>query len=287
MNWFYYIIFATFIYGWINFLYKISASKGYSGVEVLNIQSFVVFLLTFIFYMISSGSLMQLKPVLGYAVLNSVFFAAGTVLKVVSLKYIPIKTAMPLGKLNSVFVIIIGLIFFKDRPSLYQSLGIILAIMTVLLIMKSPQSKKVTAKLNFQKKGIMLIILAALCIACSMSVGKLASVKVDKINYMLVSYFFVFMYTTILKKVFIKGKPFHERREVYLLGALIGILNAAGYYLILKAWTTGPLSLVQCIFSLSMVITVILAAIFLHEKLKFRNILSIITALAAALLIKS
>ncbi|MCD6412910.1 MAG: hypothetical protein J7L54_02040 [Elusimicrobia bacterium] len=49
MNWFYAILSATFIYGLINFLYKVGAAKKYQSSSIVNVQAATVAILSLIF----------------------------------------------------------------------------------------------------------------------------------------------------------------------------------------------------------------------------------------------
>jgi drug/metabolite transporter (DMT)-like permease len=163
-------------------------------------------------------------------------------------------------------------------------------------MLATPSGKKMTAKeKNIHLKGVFLILTAAAATAISITAGKIASSgelfnvqKVDKFTYIWLSYTLVFIYTYIRKKFILKtGDVFKGASgRLIILGAAAGLLNFGGYYLILKAWEYGPLSLVQGIFSLSMVITIIFAAIIYKEKFTPLKITAIISAIIAALLIK-
>ncbi|MCD6310900.1 MAG: EamA family transporter, partial [Elusimicrobia bacterium] len=62
--------------------------------------------------------------------------------------------------------------------------------------------------------------------------------------------------------------------------------NITGYYMMLKAWSTGPLSLVQGIISLTMVISIILSATAYKEKFTLRIAVALTLSILAAFLIK-
>ncbi|MEA3506335.1 MAG: EamA family transporter [Elusimicrobiota bacterium] len=304
MNWFPFVVAATFTYGFINFIYKISAHYGYSSLRLLNFQALTISVVSGIMVLSRARGINGLNSLLILAAINSLFFTAGTTLKITSLKFIPVNVAMPLGKLKTVFVMIIGLVVFADNPSFRQIAGMVLALATVFML-ATPSGKKMTVEeKNIHLKGILLILTAAAAIAISITAGKIASSgelfnveKVDKLTYIWLSYTLVFIYTYISKKFILKTgdrRKCHVRCDVFkgaparlvLLGAAAGVLNFGGYYLILKAWEYGPLSLVQGIFSLSMVITIIFAAIIYKEKFTPLKITAIISAIIAALLIK-
>ncbi len=290
MTWFFYVLLATFIYGLINILYKLGTRRNYSGLKLLHFQALAVSIISLGTLVYTENLLVDtgtLKYLIIFAGLNSFFFASGTVLKITALRYIPVNIAMPLDKLNSVFVILIGIIFLGERPELRQYLGMLLAFFTVLLLSSTGKSK--TAKDKERRgKGIMIIVTAALVVSFSITVGKLASTRVPKINYIFLSYTLVFIYTYLTKKFIINPQPVYKdiKIGIIFLGSTIGLLNFTGYYFILKAWELGPLSLVQGIFSLSMVVSIIMARLFYNEKFTVKIVLAIITAFIAVFLIK-
>ena len=284
--WFLYAIAATLFYGIINFTYKTVARRGYSSLKILNIQALTVAAIAVFFTDIFSHPSVILRMILLYALLNSFFFAMGTILKMSALKYIPVNVAVPIGKLNSVFVIFIGIIFFAETPSITQGLGIILAMTAVFMLIK-PQKQGIEAR-NLHLKGVFFVFLGAVSVAISITVGKIASDKVPNIDYVFFSYFFVAIYTFLTGRYIMgyrNGKKSLDLRG-YLTGVILGTLNISGYLLILKAWATGPLSLVQAVFSLAMIISIVLARIFYREKFTPRNLAAVAISLIAVYLIK-
>ncbi|MGM0442121.1 MAG: EamA family transporter [Elusimicrobiota bacterium] len=290
MTWFVYVLLATIIYGTINVLYKLGTRRNYSGLKLLHFQALSVSLISLAFLIFTGNLTVEigaLKYLFLFAALNSFFFAAGTVLKITALRYIPVNIAMPLDKLNTAFVILIGVVFLGERPTGQQYLGMLLAFFTVMLLSTAGKEKSDKRK-ELKTKGIIIIITAALVVSFSITVGKLASTRVPKINYIFLSYSFVFVYTYLTKRYLISPAPVYEdiKPGIIGLGVVIGLLNFSGYYMILKAWELGPLSLVQGIFSLAMIVSIILARIFYKEKFTHKIILAIITSFISVLLIK-
>jgi drug/metabolite transporter (DMT)-like permease len=123
-----------------------------------------------------------------------------------------------------------------------------------------------------------------------MTAGKLASVSVDRTSYILLSYTIVafislFGYLRLPNKEE-KTNTFN-RPGIFLIGSIIGVLNFAGYGLVLKAFAAGSMSLIQPIFTLSILIPIFLSAAIYKEKLTLIRILSIGLSLASVLLIKN
>ena len=69
-------------------------------------------------------------------------------------------------------------------------------------------------------------------------------------------------------------------------GIIIGILNFSGYFMVLSAFETGPLSLIQGISSNSFIIPVVLSIFVFKEKFSYKNAVVVILAVLSILLIK-
>lgn len=81
-----------------------------------------------------------------------------------------------------------------------------------------------------------------------------------------------------------KGKLKHDKRSI-LLGCAVGLLGAGGQLVLFKALTLGPSYIIYPFISMSPVIVITLAAVFLHEKASRWQVAGIVVALAAILLL--
>ncbi|MDO9513599.1 MAG: EamA family transporter [Elusimicrobiota bacterium] len=290
MNWFTYALGATLIYGVINFLYKVGAECGFRSFHLVNIQSVTVAVIAGAILLLSGARFPDTAAVLFYAAINSFFWAAGTSFKISAMKHIPANVAMPLNKLNSVFVMLIGIIFFADKPSLRQSAGMVLAVITLIMLsQKNASEHAANPGSKSHRRGVIYILIAGFAIALSMTTGKLAAMNVEKLPYIFVSYLIAAGYTFAARKFFLRGEETicrGKKIKIILLGIALGALNTAGYYMMLKAWSDGPLSLVQGIVSLTMIITIILSAAVYKEKFTPRIAVALALAVLSAVLIK-
>ncbi|MBN2656678.1 MAG: EamA family transporter [Spirochaetales bacterium] len=123
-----------------------------------------------------------------------------------------------------------------------------------------------------------------------MTAGKLASTRVDRTSYILLSYGIVAIVSSI---TYLRRTTEDEKKAafrgagVFLTGGTIGLLNYFGYRLVLSSFAAGNMSLVQPVLALSILIPITLSAIIYREKLTFIRIVSIALTLASILLIKS
>ena len=81
-----------------------------------------------------------------------------------------------------------------------------------------------------------------------------------------------------------KGKFLHDAKSA-LLGCTVGLLGAGGQLVLFKALAIGPAYIIFPFISMSPVVVITLAAIFLKEKANKWQIAGIVVALAAILLL--
>ncbi len=81
-----------------------------------------------------------------------------------------------------------------------------------------------------------------------------------------------------------KGKFLHDGKSA-LLGCTVGLLGAGGQLVLFKALTLGPSYIIYPFISMSPVIVITLAAVFLKEKATRWQVAGIIVALVAILLL--
>jgi len=81
-----------------------------------------------------------------------------------------------------------------------------------------------------------------------------------------------------------KGKFLHDGKSA-LLGCTVGLLGAGGQLVLFKALSIGPAYIIFPFISMSPVVVITLAAIFLKEKANIWQIFGIVAALIAILLL--
>jgi drug/metabolite transporter (DMT)-like permease len=288
--WLTYSLFATLFYGMLNFLYKVAAEKKYLNQAVILISASTVVVSAAVTIIVSTkisgNDFPNIIPAIPYALVNGTLFAIGALAKFKALTLAPASVVFPVNKSNVLFVIIIGILFFNESPTISQWAGIGTSLLVLILI--SSEQFKISG--SHTLKGIFFAVFAALCTSFSMTAGKLASVSVDRNSYILLSYSIVALISLIgylrLTNKEVKSRTF-SRPGIFVIGGIIGVLNFAGYGLVLKAFAAGSMSLIQPIFTLSILIPIFLSAAIYKEKLTVIRILSIGLSLAAVLLIKN
>lgn len=290
IDWFVFTIASTIIYGLINFMYKIAAVHKLSSPGIVNVSATTISIGSLIIILITGSKFINFSQILFFAVINSAFFALGSISKIKALKFIPSSFAFPITKMNSVFLVIYAFILFNDKITFNQGIGILISFSILAYISINVKNEK--SEIKDKRKqiiGLLLALLAAFSTSISMLTGKYASTEVPKLNYIFISYTFVMIYTTLINKFITQKKERPNKiikKKTILFGIIIGILNFSGYFMVLKAFAIGPLSLIQGISSNSFIIPVILSVIVFKEKFTYKNLIVIILAIVSILLIK-
>ena len=276
---------ATLMYGSMNFLYKVAAQRQYVNPAIVLIAAVTVVFSSLV-TLISNGTwFSHLTPAIPFALANGTLFAFGALSKFHALKLAPASVVFPVNKTNVLFVILIGLLFFSESPSFFQWLGMG-ASLAVLLLISSEQLRLSGANVI---RGVGFALVAAFCTSLSMTAGKLASTRVDRTSYILLSYGIVVVVSAFAYLA--RTPPKQKERAfrgpgVFVTGAAIGGLNYFGYQLVLSAFAAGSMSLVQPVLALSILIPISLSAWFYKERLTTIRVIAIGLSLASILLIK-
>lgn len=288
-SWFECTLISAVLYGCLNFCYKLAAQKGLKGPVVVNKAAMTVTFWSFLFLLIDRPSIDNYQGLLLFAFLNSAFFTLSSTSKLTALKNIPTSYFFPLSKFSLAIVIILSLIFLQERPKWNEWLGI--AGIASLVWLMSADNRKGREKVRHLSRGLLFTCFVALGTGFSVFVGKLASTRVDKIAYIFISYLFTMIFTYLISKMMHRKSPTPaipgERLYAFFFGAMIGTLNFIGYILVLLAFSQGPLSLVQSISTISIILPVFLSVFFLGEPLTKRRLAMLAMAILSVLLIKA
>ena len=263
---------ATLLYGLLNFLFKVAAERGHDSDQLVSHVGLTVTLLALatLFAATERPAAAFTAPVFAYAFFNGLFFALGSLAKYGALRRAPAAIVFSLNRLNSVGLVVIGFLFFHEIPRPLQVAGLGAGLGVLFLLVFETRSGYAGARGPAARAGTLLALLSALFTALSMTVGKLlAESPQNRIAYIAVSYALVFLFTRL--RAARKPSPAACRppppREKFLFGGAIGALNFAGYFLVLQAFGSGPVSLSQAIFSSSILIPVLLSRWIYREKL--------------------
>jgi drug/metabolite transporter (DMT)-like permease len=282
-SWYAFAFMALFFLGFQRFLYKVSAERKCN--TALTTFSFMatVALLASILFLVQKESLPNLSYLLFIAFINSSAFLIGTVTHIESLKFVPAHTAYTIIRLNLVLVVVFSIFFFKDHLSLFQVMGIILSLTVIIILTKQTNEE---LRSEQRKRGLIYVFVSLLSSVVATISSKFAAVNTNILAFMATSYIFATLFSLGLSNKFAKEVTTAHPKEALSIGVLMGLFNFVGFYMYLKALSTGPLSIVATLMGMHFVIAIILSAIIYKEKLTTQAILGISLAIVAVVFLR-
>jgi drug/metabolite transporter (DMT)-like permease len=287
MGWFGATLAATLIYGVLQAIQKIAASRGAAPLRLVHYSAVTVASLGLAAVLLGGGWPQLAPSTWIHAALNSVLFTAGSTLMLASLGRAPAAVALPVSKLDAVFVVAIGALAFEERPTGLQWLGVG-AGLAVVAILTVPSRGRVAGR-RPEWKAISFAVGAAACFAASMTVGRLAARGGPLLPFVTISYAFTALLSLLAARIgpgAAPGRSAGTAAPVWRYGVAIGALNFAGYLLILRAFALGPMALIQPLFASSMLLAVAISGRALGERLAARHVAAIGCSLVAIALIR-
>ena len=267
-NWYTHAIIALILMGTQSFLYKVSAERNCN--TALTTFSFMatVALLSSALFFIRREPAPNMFYTLIMGILNSSAFLLATMMHIEALKRLPASIVYSIIRLNVVVVVLFSIIYFRDRPTINQISGIVLAVIIILLLTRQAEPEKPSVKQT--KRGLILVFVSLFCGAIASISSKFAAMHANPLSFMAISYLFSTLFAIGLRnKLFHRGIQASDKndKEALVIGFSIGIVNFAGYYAFLKALSIGPLSIVISIIGLHFVIAILMSVLIYKEKL--------------------
>ena len=212
------------------------------------------------------------------AAANGFFFLTGAILRLESLKYIPLVVMQPIKKMDGALAALAGVIIFGEVLSIPQIAGIALAVAVVWILARDRKSEKPE---DFAK-GVLLILAAVLLFTGSDVVMKPGVAEGSVFMFIAISYLVMFFPSLLLKKKVSKGRT-ASLETTLKWGMLLGGLNFFAITSLLNALRTGALSIIFPILSLGVVLTSGMGVLFHKEELTVNRIIG--TGLAVVVLV--
>jgi len=282
--WYLYSIAALLLLGSQRFLYKVAAERGCSSTLTTAIFMATVTLLSGIAFVIDGTRATHSAPLVAWSLVNSTTFAAATIFNIEALKRLPASVTFPMTRLTMVLVILFSLGYFGDRLHLIQWLGIGAALTMVGVLLSELRHNRTSGD---QAAGLWFISANIACAAVSSVSCKFAALQTDKAAFMALTYLLGTVFSLLINRHWPQRSTRPDQtRTALLLGLAMGILNFAGFYALLSAMETGPLSAVILITGMQFVIAIILSVILYRERLPKKRGLAIALAVTAVILMK-
>ena len=284
MNWYGLAILSLFFMGTQRFLYKVSAERQCNTAWTTFSFMATVAVLSTILFGLSETGVPDIPFLLFIALVNSASFLVATLTHIEALKHIPTGVAYPIIRLSTIIVVIFSIVYFKDPLSLWQIVGIVLAMAVIFILTRDLHPDQETRK-NI-KRGILFVFISLLAGAVASISSKFAAVHTHKMAYIAVSYTAATLVSFALREKFQTEEAESNHRDAILIGLVMGIINLAGYYTFLKALSAGPLSIIASIGGMHFVIAILLSRLIYKERLTRWRLLGLFLTIVSIILLR-
>ena len=284
ISWYFSALLALLLMGIQRFFYKVAAERKYPTEWVTFSFMATVTLLSAGAYFLQQHHEPNIGFLLAVALINSASFLVATVSHIEALKYIPANIAYSIIRLNVVVVAVFSIFYFKERISLLQSVGLLVAVAAMIVL--TTQMGTDTKKAKRRRQGAVFIFLALLGGATAGVSSKFAAMHADKLAFMALSYLMGMIGSLGITKALSYDKATKKRSASLGLGVLMGGFNFAGFYAFLYALERGPLSLIAAIVGMHFVIAIVLSAVVYHEKINPVGLVGILLTVISIILIR-
>ena len=247
---------------------------------------------TFLFFFIGAVSLIPfvfneriesldfIFPVL----VNGIIYSVYASFYVISLASGEASLVTPVSSLGSLVLLFLSVIFLGESFNLSKVAGILIIIFGLSYLRKS-NSFFASIKHLFKEKAVLLMFTAVTIQSFGRILDKVFIIKMNPVTYVFFLYLMISFYLFIF--LLYMGKT-HSIREVFKakpLWALVsGFINGYSYYFLMLALRDIELSIAEPLSQTSMVITVLLSAVFFREKIKDKMAASLIILIGGWLL---
>jgi drug/metabolite transporter (DMT)-like permease len=283
-SWYVFAIFALILLGFQRFLYKVSAERKCNTAWTTFSFMATVAILSSTLFVVLGESVSDITFLFFIALVNSGAFLVATITHIEALKHIPTSVAYPIIRLNAVVVVIFSILYFKDHLSLYQGIGIVLALAVIVILAVGINDNNAPQK-NI-KRGFIFVLIALFGGAAAAISSKFAASYTNKMAFIAVSYIASTLFSLGLRKKLETEEARKTHKDALIIGVIMGLINLAGYYSFLKALSTGPLSIIASITGMHFMISIILSALIYKEKLTLLRILGIFLTVLSIILLR-
>jgi drug/metabolite transporter (DMT)-like permease len=272
-------ILTTICFGTNNAIFKWSTGKGYSKINIQFFFYFSAFLLTLGYGVISKSLHFNLITI-GLGALIGMLNTNGNIQMSKAFEKGPASITSPIISANAIFPVLSAGLIFHEQISTLQWSGILLMLVSAIVIQYSPNPIKTNTNYS---SWIFRIVLAVLSFGVLGVLMKLSSyLHIDSLNILISMYGGGSVYLFILN---VRHKEKIILPEVKL-GILVGAISVAGFSSYFFALKTGIASIVFPVVSLNCLIVVFAGYFLFKEKLKFYQMVGVLSALVGIVLTK-
>ncbi|MDO8572247.1 MAG: DMT family transporter [bacterium] len=280
LTWFSFSVFATLLLGVAMALYKLPSAKKQNRFVATFWSLAVPAGLALVFF--HSYISLSTPAMLWTALLWGVTFTCIALLQMYALSHVDTNVLFPITTTTSlVITVLVGIFFFSEHITVVQTLGIILAVITIFLFLYKGGKLQYSPLLIGVGSGIVFIS------AFNKVLQKIVAGKFDIHAFQIYQYLFAAIFSLILYLII------HRRdwkKHIFSgglgIGSLIGVFSFFGGYSLYIALTKGPFPLITSIHSLYIFVTALTAYFLFQEELSKKKMILLFLAIFAVILIR-
>ncbi|MDO8552967.1 MAG: EamA family transporter [bacterium] len=279
---FYWTIAATIFGGIQLFFQKVVAQEkrdsAFNGLLMYGFSAITVFIILFLYSDVPSAWL-----IIGiFALASGALHGIGNYFRIEALKHIDSVIYFPINKvLGPLLVVILGVLLLRDPLTTQQYIGIGTSFLVPLLLISSAEHHRQ----NNLRQGMIFVVLSTILTATSVIFVKQAT------SYESAALFIVGISqiagTVSSAAILVKQRGTRlsqgitfDKRDVYL-GFIAAALGTVATYTLIKALTTGLVSLVYVIHAHYILIPIVLSVWWYKDHINLRKILAIVVSFLA------
>lgn len=275
---------ATLLAGIQLFFQKVVAQEkrdsAFNGLMMYGISGVAAAVLLFMGHVVP----VEWKLIALFGLFSGAIHSLGNFIRIEGLKYIDSVVYFPINKvLGPVLVVLGGVLIFSESITFKQYIGICFSLTVPLLLISSVEHMRQ----NNLRRGIWFVVLSTVCTSISILLTKEVIGLDADVLFILATAQIAGVLSSGALLVRKKRSLSHLDRRDVLLGAIAGILGFCSYYALLKALSTGLISIVYVIQAHYILIPIVLSVWWYKEHINMRKIIAVaVSFLAIGLLYK-
>ena len=280
LSWFPFSLVATLLLGIAMAFYKLPSAKNHNRFVATFWSLVIPAILAFIFF--HSYLSFSTPAMIWTALLWGITFTSIVLLQMYALSHVDTNILFPITTTASLIITVFaGIFFFNEHISTLQTLGVILAVVTIFAFLYKGGKMQYSRLLIGVGSGIIFIS------AFNKVLQKIVAAKFDIHAFQIYQYLFASIFALLIYLIIHRRDwKTHIFSGGLGIGSLIGVFSFFGGYSLYIALTKGPLPLITSIHSLYILITALTAYFLFKEQLTTKKVLLLVFAVIAVILIR-
>lgn len=284
--WFVMAVLSAITIGLFSYVSKVAAMKGYDSALFTLYGNVAAAFFALIAVLYVSGFSEWVPMMLYLALIGGVLHTVGQVIRMDALRYIDATIYFPLYKVaGPVIMLVIAMLFFAERFTSIEWLGIVLSLFVPLLLISHSEKHRQ----NNLVKGLWFVLFSAFFTAVAGSMNKVvADNGLNAYLFIFITVLFGITYCALQywynhrKENVIAQSKAHTSTPMLGLAVLSGLFQYLGFITYILSLEYGAsLGIAYTINSLYILIPIVLAIIFFNEHWNTRKIFAIIVSILA------